>query len=169
MDEISFGPRRDFRLPSRRWLVVAAAAALIASIATVIITGGSGTGRAAGSPGPSVAAAVPSRSPAAALGTLLRTCTDANWGQLESGWRSGSFKAGPLWFVLGRHSYVHHGGFRPLAQRRYHGIKDGVMIVEVANGATAIMKPAPVAKPYFRFVDGFNGPSPSYLPARETA
>ena len=42
------------------------------------------------------------------------------------------------------------------------------MIVEVASGATATLQPAPGAKSYFRFVDGFNGPSPNYLPARDT-
>ena len=169
MDEISFGPERDFRLPSRRWLVVAAAAALIASITAAVIASGGRTRRAPPSPGRSIAAAVPSRSPTAATGTLLRSCDDANWGQLEPNWQQVSFKAGPLWFVSDRHDgYVHHGNFRQLARRRYDGIRYGVMIVEVANGVTATMKPTPEAHSNFRFVDGFNGPSPNNLPAGDT-
>ena len=74
----------------------------------VIITSGGSARRAPRSPGRSIAAAVPSPSPTAAPGTLLLTCNDANLGRLESNWRAGSFKAGPLWFVSGRHDgYVH--------------------------------------------------------------
>ena len=172
LDEISFGPKRDFRLPSRRWLVVAAAAVLI-TIATLIITcgggGGGGARRVPRSPGPSIAAAVPSPSATAAPGTLLLTCDGANWGRLESNWQAGSFKAGPLWFVSGRHDgYVHHGTVGMLAQRPYDGIKGTVMIMEVANGSTVTMKPAPAARSYFRFIYGFNGPSPNNLPAGDT-
>src|SRR6266567_1163947 len=165
MDEISFGPKRDFRLPSRRWLVLA----VLAAIATVIITSGGGARRAPRSPGPSVAATSPSPSPTAAPGTLLLTCDDANSGQLESNWRAGSFKAGPLWFVSGRRDgYVHDGSVRLPAQRPYDGIKGSVMIMEVANGSTVTMKPTPAARSYFRFIYGFNGPSPNYLPAGDT-
>ena len=42
LDEINFGPKHDFRLPSRRWLIVVAAMALIAASATVIMTGRGG-------------------------------------------------------------------------------------------------------------------------------
>src|SRR5215469_5009412 len=50
----------------------------------------------------------------ATSGTMLLTCNDANWGQLESNWRAGSVRAGPLWFVAGRiDGYVHHGSYRP--------------------------------------------------------
>jgi hypothetical protein len=171
MDEISFGPKRRFRLPSRRWLVLAAAAVLIAAIATVIITSGGGGGarRAPRSPGRSLAATSPSPSPTAAPGTLLLTCEGANWGRLEPDWRAGSFKAGPLWFVSGRHDgYVHDGSVRLPAQRAYDGVKGSVMITEVANGSTVTMRPAPAARSYFRFIYGFNGPSPNYLPAGDT-
>jgi hypothetical protein len=40
LDEISFGPKRDFRLHSRRWLVASGAAGLIAAAAVVAVTSG---------------------------------------------------------------------------------------------------------------------------------
>ena len=91
MDEISQGPKRDFRLPSGRWLVVVVvvAAGLIAVIATLVLTG-SGGRRAAGPPGGSTALAAPSLT--AAPGTVLLTCDSANWGQLASNWRAGSLR-----------------------------------------------------------------------------
>ncbi len=110
MDEISQGPKRDFRLPSSRWLVVVAAAGLIAVIATLVLTGGGGRHAAARPPSGSTALAAPS--PTAAPGTVLLTCDSANWGQLASNWRAGSLKAGPLWFVYGRQQgYVHDSGW----------------------------------------------------------
>jgi hypothetical protein len=112
-----------------------------------------------GSPAPRT-----SRAPAPAPGTVLRTCSDANWGQLQSNWRADSFRAGPVWFVFGRQDgYVHNAGFRPV-RHRYRGVKGGVMITEVADGSTITMKPTSRARLYFRFVDGFNGPRPNYLP-----
>ena len=42
MDEISQGPKRDFRLPYARWLVAAAAAALIVAAAALVMTGAGG-------------------------------------------------------------------------------------------------------------------------------
>jgi hypothetical protein len=102
---------------------------------------------------------------------MLLTCNDANWGQLQSNWRKVSLKAGPLWFVFGRQDgYVHHGTFRP---HRHAGHpsgarSNGVMIVEVENGSTVTMQPAPGTRSYFRFYDGFNGPTPNRLPAGDT-
>ena len=47
MDEISQGPKRDFRLPSGRWLMLATAVALAVAFATVdVFNGGSTTGLA---------------------------------------------------------------------------------------------------------------------------
>ena len=145
---------------------VAVAAALVLAVPPI---GHALRGRALpGTPsaGSSTSAGSPARAaPAAAPGTLLVTCADANWGQLQSNWRANSFKAGPLWFVNGRQDgYVHDGSFRPVAAP-YHGVKRGVMIMEVADGSTVTMKPASGADPHFRFVDGFNGPAPNYLPA----
>ena len=108
---------------------------------------------------------------AAAAGTMLLTCQDANWGQLQSNWRSVSLQEGPLWFVFGRHDgYVHGTGFRISGHSRSPsaGTRYDVMIVEVANGATVAMKPAPAAGKYVQFVHGFNGPRPYTLPAGDT-
>jgi len=152
-------------LPSRRWLVVAAAVVIIASTVALIVTKGRAR-HAPHRPSPSIAAAVPKPSPTAAPGTVLLTCDSATAGSLGSHWRAGSFRAGPLWFVSGRRDgYVHDSRYRMQARSRYRGVKFGVMIIEVANGATVTMEPAPGARDYFRFVDGFDGPSPNYLPA----
>src|SRR5215475_2530652 len=94
-------------------------------------------------------------------GTMLLSCKYANWGQLQSNWRTVSLKAGPVWFVFGRQfGYVHHGTFRPHGHGGHpSGARSrGVMIVEVKNGSTVTMKPAPRARSYFRFYDGYNGP-----------
>ena len=110
--------------------------------------------------------------PAARPGTMLLTCNDANWGQLQSDWRSVSLKAGPLWFFEAREKggYVHFSNFRPPrnSKYRYRGFRGDVMIIEVADGATVAMKPAAAARPYFRFYIGFDGPAPNYLPAGDT-
>jgi hypothetical protein len=108
---------------------------------------------------------------AAAAGTMVLTCHDANWGQLQSNWRSVSLKEGPLWFVFGRRDgYVHESRFRTRGHSSSGPASrgDDVMIVEVADGATVTMKPEPAARNYFHFVDGFNGPSPYALPAGDT-
>jgi hypothetical protein len=169
LDEISQGRKRDFRLPSGRWLVVVAAAGLIAVIATLVLTGGGGRHAAARPPSGSTALAAPS--PTAAPGTVLLTCDSANWGQLASNWRAGSLKAGPLWFVYGRQlGYVHDGGWHGAGRvmQRPGKLEGAVMIVEVTSGSTVVVKPAAEARSYFRFVDGF-GPGADYkLPAGDT-
>jgi hypothetical protein len=53
LDEISNGPKRDFRLPFGRWLVAAGAAGLVAAAAILVVTG-AGDGQSAlraGAPG----------------------------------------------------------------------------------------------------------------------
>jgi len=110
--------------------------------------------------------------PAPMPGTILLTCNDANWGQLQSNWRNVSLKAGPLWFFAAREKggYVHFSNFRPprRSKYRYRGLRGDVMIIEVADGATVAMKPATAARPYFRFYLGFDGPTPNNLPAGDT-
>jgi hypothetical protein len=111
--------------------------------------------------------------PKAAPGTMLLTCDDANWGQLQSNWQALSLKAGPIWFFAarqGRGGFVHFSNFRLPGRslHRYRGLRGDFMIIEVADGATAVMKPAAAARSYFRFYDGFNGPSPYRLPAGDT-
>ncbi len=170
MDEISQGPRRDPRLPSGRWLVGVAAVALIAVITTLVLSEG-GRRHAVSPPGGSTARAAPGPSPTAAPGTALLTCDSANLGQLGPDWRAGSLRAGPLWFVDGRQlGYVHDGGWSGAdrAVHRQGKFRFVVMIVEVTAGSTVVMKPAAVARPYFRFVDGF-GPGSGYqLPTGDT-
>src|SRR5215472_14422514 len=166
MDEINIGPKHDFRLPSRRWLVMAAAVPLIAGAATLIMTS-RGVHRGPRAPGPSVAATVPVPSPTAAPGTLLITCSSANWGGLYRYWRAGSLKIGPMWLVGGRHfAYVsRHGGADPgPAMRGPQRRLGAVMIVEVSDGSTVVMKAAGKAGPNFQFVYGFNGPARNRLP-----
>jgi hypothetical protein len=122
-------------------------------------------------PGPSTVAAAPTPSPTGAPGTLLRTCDSANWGKLPSNWRATSFRAGPFWFVYDRPSgYVRYGSSQGVRRTvaRHGRLSGGVMIVEVSDGSTVVMKPAAKARPYFRFVDGFNGPAGYKLPNGDT-
>ena len=169
MDEISFGPKHDFRLPSGRWLAATAAVALIAATVTLAIsTSGRRVHRPDGHP---VVAAAPTRSPAAAPGTLLLTCGSANWGGLGKGWRAGSLRAGPVWLVGGR-QFAHlasHGaeGTRP-GTNGSQRLSGAVMIVEVSDGSTVVMKATNKTWQYFHFVDGFNGPSGNPLPKGDT-
>lgn len=170
MDEISQGPKRDFRLPSARWLVLVTVAGLAAAVTTLALTAGGG--RHAGVPpkGPTRRAA-PAPSPAAAPGTVLLTCDPAGQSQLASNWRPGSLRAGPLWFVGGRQQgYVHDGGWQGAgrATQRPGKLRLGVMMVEVMPGSTVVMKPAAAAGSYFRFADGFGSGAGYKLPAGDT-
>jgi hypothetical protein len=157
LDEISQGPKRDFRLPSGRWRVLVTAAGLVAVLATVVLTVG-GSRHAAVRPEGTARLAARAPSPTAASGTLLLTCDAANGGPLGPHWRTISLQAGPLWFVYGRQKgYVHYGG-GPAGGRhtlRSGERRTGVMIIEVAPGSRVVMKAAATAWSYFRFVDGF--------------
>jgi hypothetical protein len=177
LDEISQGPKRDFRLPSARWLAVAAVG-LAAVITTLVVTGGGGRHAAARRTWTSsrahllpVPLVVPVPAQGAAPGTVLLTCDSANWGQLAANWRAVSLQAGPLWFAYGRQQgYVHDGGWQGAGRtpRQPGKRRLGVMIVEVRSGSMVVMKPAATARPYFRFVEGF-GPGLGYkLPAGDT-
>jgi hypothetical protein len=114
----------------------------------------------------------PAASAAAAPGTMLLTCDAANWGQLPSNWRSQSLGVGPLWFVDGRtFGYVHKaaGSARAAHHRARRGrLRDGVMIVEVADGSAVVMKPAPRTRSYFRLVRGFDQVRGLRLPRGDT-
>lgn len=170
MDEISQGPRSDPRLPAGRWVAGAAAVALIAVITTLVLSGSGGRHPVAAPRGPAALAA-PEPSPAAAPGTVLLTCDSANPGQLGPDWRAGSLRAGPLWFVAGRQlGYVHYGNWLGADRVVYRdsNFHFVVMIVEVMTGSTVVMKPAAVARSYFRFVDGFGPGAGHRLPAGDT-
>ena len=169
MDEISFGPKHDFRLPPGRWLAATVAIALAAATVALIMTSG---GRRVHRPQSPVAAVpVPTRAAAGAPGTLLLTCESANWGRLGKGWRAASLKVGPLWLV-GGHQFAHRPsrgaqGSVPVTPRSRRP-SGSVMIVEVNDGSTVIMKAAAKAARFFHFVDGFDGPAGNPLPAGDT-
>jgi hypothetical protein len=157
LDEISQGPKRNFRLPSGRWLMLATAVGLAAALATVVLTGG-GARHAAVPPKGAAPSAGRTPSPTAAPGTVLLTCDSANGGPLGSHWQARSLRAGPLWFVYGRQQgYVHERGWHAAGRvtQRSGKRRIGVIIIEVTPGSTVVMKAAPAARPYFRFVDGF--------------
>lgn len=169
LDEISQGPRRDFRLPSGRWLAVLAVTGLIAAVIALSLTGGDHRLASPAARPTVLAVSAPSRS--AAPGTVLLTCDSATPGQLEPDWRAGSLRAGPVWFVGGRQlGYVHDGGWHAVTpvvpgQGRF---QLAVMIVEVTTGSTAVIKPAAAAWSYFHFVDGFSSGGYDRLPTGET-
>jgi len=95
LDEISQGPKRDFRLPSARWLVLVTAVGLVATVTTLALTAGGGRHAAVPPKGPAPRAA-PAPSPTAAPGTVLFTCDPGGQSQLAANWRAGSLRAGPL-------------------------------------------------------------------------
>ncbi len=166
MDDISAGRTRFLRRPAVRWVTGAVAAGVIAAAAIVIATSGGSSSRPARS---SIAAAAVAPSPAAAPGTLLLGCGSANWGKLASGWRAQSLRAGPLWFVGARRTgYVHYPGADRLSIARHRASTVGVMIVEVADGSTVIIRPAAGSRGYFRFLDGFSGTAGNRLPDGDT-
>jgi hypothetical protein len=116
-------------------------------------------------PGSATPAASPATSPTSAPGTVLRDCDSANWGQLPSNWRAGSLAAGPVWFVYDRpHGYVHEGGsYSKAGAIRTGGTpRVGVMIVEVAFGATAVIEVDRASQSYFRLLPGFYRGGGSY-------
>jgi hypothetical protein len=157
LDEISQGPKRDFRLPSGRWLMLVIAAGLVAALATVVLTGGGGR-HAAAAPKGTAPLAARAPSPTAVPGTVLLTCDSANGGPLGPHWRARSLRAGPLWFVYGREQgYVHYGGWQAAGRvtTRSGKRRTGVMIIGVTSGSPVVMKATTAAWPYFRFVDGF--------------
>jgi hypothetical protein len=162
LDEISHGPERDFRLPSRRWLLAMAAAGILAVAAALAVTGGH-----RGAPPPQ---------PTSAPGTFLLTCASANWNQLNPDWRSSSLRVGPLWFVDSSQSGYVRDGDSPDTAGAVTGSAEpaiGVaMLLEVAAGSTVVMKPASGTQSYFRFFTGFGAgtayPLPAPLPPGDT-
>jgi hypothetical protein len=169
LDEISQGPRRDFRLPSGRWLAVLAVTGLIAAVIALGLTGG--RHRVVSPTGHPTELAAPAPSPSTVPGTVLLTCDSATPGQLEPNWRAGSLRAGPVWFVGGRQlGYVHDDGWHAVTPVvPGHGrLQLVVMIVEVTTGSTAVIKPAAAAQTYFNFVDGYSPGGYDQLPAGDT-
>ena len=112
---------------------------------------------------------LPAPAPASSVPSAVPTAPPANdcqpsVGALASNWRDSSLRAGPVWFVYDRpQGYVHLGssaGTLPSTERRGK-LEVGVMIVEVNYGYRAVLKVAPIARSYFRLLDGFtNGSGP---------
>lgn len=169
VDEISQGPKRDFRLPGR-WLVAAAAVGLVAVTMALILTRGGSGHHAIASPSRSAVPSVSGPSPTAAPGTVLVGCAAAVPGQLPPDWRAWSLQAGPLWFVDELQSgYLHSGGPHGLRVIARHGIPHLiVMVVEVEPGSVVVMKPAASSRPYFRFVNGFHQGGGNELPTGDS-
>jgi len=168
LDEISQGPKRDFRMPSGRWLAALAVTGLIAGGLALGLSGGGP--RVASPTGSPTTLATPAPPASAAPGTVLLTCDSATPGQLAPNWRAGSLRAGPVWFVDGRQlGYAHDDSWHPVTSvvPRHGGFQFVVMIVEVSTGSTAVITPAAAARSGFRFVDGYS-PDANQLPAGDT-
>lgn len=161
------GIRRRHRRHLRRIGVGCVAAAAIAAVSPSLLHA---LTAAPPPPGPVFTGPTVTPSPTAVPGTMLLACSAANWGQLPSNWRAESLKISSLWLVDGRQfGYVHHVASASEGNVYGHGkVRDGVMIVEVTDGSTVVMKAAPEVRPYFRLVAGFNGPTPNELPRGDT-
>lgn len=156
MDVISQGPRREFRLPPRRWLAAAAAVGLVVAATALVLT------RAGGSR-PAAAAGL---SPAAVPGTVLLGCDSAANGELFPSSGAGSLQVGPLWFVGGRQSgYVHSGGPPGGVIKRGGTARLVAIVVGVQPESVVVMKPVATVRSYFRFVQGLRSGGANELPA----
>jgi hypothetical protein len=169
LDEISQGPKRDFRLPSVRWLVPMVAVGLAAAITALSMLGG---GHVAVPPKGTASRAALARFSTAVPGTVVfLACDPAAQSPLSGNWRAGSLRVGPLWFVGARQQgYVHDSGWQGAdsAAQRPGRLRLGEMIVAVVPGSIVVMKPAAAARRYFRFVDGFGTDVGYRLPAGDT-
>lgn len=150
--------RRVKRRRVMEYVAGAAAVALVA-VAVSIGTGASGHGPPASAAAVtrgrvSVGSASPAStpSPTAAAGTVLAGCGAANPGAVGSGWQSG-LKAGPLYFtpraaaISARHSVRTRAGPPQL----YAVV---VVIAGLRPGSAVVVRPAPAAVPYLRFLFG---------------
>jgi hypothetical protein len=165
------GIRRRHRRHIRRLGAGAAAAAAAIALAFPAATHALQSGPPPAAPRFSAPPARPVPAPVAIPGTILLTCTSGNVGQLSSNWRAGSLRAGPLWLVDGRRlGYAHYPGATDSVRAAYRQANRTlvVMIVEVANGSTAVMKPVPQARSYFQFLDGFYSGGGNPLPSGDT-
>jgi hypothetical protein len=123
------------------------AVAVAAALAVAPVNAALRTGHKAGGARTSHGSAPPSergRRAAAATGTVLSGCRGSNSGAIGRNWRSeASHVAGPLWFIDGGHS---SGRIRLyVAIAVLHGVRPGSVVV---------IKPAPEARPYLRFLYG---------------
>jgi hypothetical protein len=123
MDEINIGPKHDFRFPSGRYLLAAAAVALIAATATLVVT------VAGGGPVP--------RPQGSAANPMVFTCDQTS--NPPSRPRRGDLVVGPLWLINARDSVDPKGaGPKPPHEYKYP--------IGVRPGATVTMMIAPPAR-----------------------
>jgi hypothetical protein len=190
-DEISYGPKREFRLPTPPgppglWKAAAIVAALI--VATGVFAanrlGGSRMGSA-----PRASAAVatlgltgPPLLPApgpppyplvAAQGTMLIGCDPAVSELLAPHWRDRSLRIGPLWFVAARKlGYVRAGrasgaGLTSAGRAAAAGTapdRDVRVLVHVDAGPVVVLRAAAETWPHFKFLGGQAGAEASRYP-----
>lgn len=128
----------------------------------ILAAGPAGPGPGGAGPaatGPAVSpAAVPSSTPTAAPGTVLRDCQSNNFGTLSSDWKAHSVHAGPVWFIYVRPGSTPSPSHR-LAIGKTHA---SAMIIAVRNGRTAVVTAAPALGGRFRFLAGFNNSGTPY-------
>src|SRR5215469_10378750 len=123
MDEISIGTKHDFRLPSGRWLLAAAAVAMVAATATLVVTVGGSRPR----PLPQGSAANP----------VVLSCDQTS--NPPSKPRRGDLVVGPLWIINARDSVdPRAAGPNPAHEYKYP--------IGVRPGATVTMMIAPPAR-----------------------
>lgn len=165
--------RQDIRRRHRRHvrrvsLACAAVAAAIAIAAPPVAHALRAAHPAGGRPvGPASTGPVPGLSTpsgAAADGCQLSV------GALAPNWRDSSLQVGPVWFVDDRSQGYVHLGRSPGDHRGGGQFEAGVMIVEVDYGSRVVLTVDPGARPYFRFLNGFdNGSGPYPLSAGLTS
>jgi len=133
MDEISIGPKHDFRLPSGRWLLAVAAVALIAATLALLVTGGGGRHPSNRS------------TRGSAANPVVFTCDQTS--NPPSKPRPGDLVVGPLWIINGRNA-VDPNAAGPSPQHAYKypiGVRPGatvtMMIAPAARGHVVINNP----------------------------
>jgi hypothetical protein len=185
VDEISYGPKRNLRLPTPPgppwlWKAAAAVAALTVAAAVFAAPRFSGQHHSASSresaamatvgladPPPEAVPGPPPYPEFPAPGTVLLACDPPVTVRLEPRWRAGSLRAGPVWFVAARQlGYVRLGrapGAGRTPPEHSAPVRDVnvEVLVHVDAGPSVALRAAPEALPYFKFLD-----SPGDVPPR---
>jgi hypothetical protein len=104
---------------------------------------------------------MPTSTPTAAPGTVLRDCQSNNNGTLGSNWKAGSVHAGPVWFI-----YARLKSNPPSSRRLAAGkLAASAMVIAVSNGRMAVVTAAPAVGGRFRFLASFNSGGNPYTMA----
>jgi hypothetical protein len=146
------GIRRRHRRHVRRVGAACFAAVAAVGIAAPLVTRGILAGPAGAGPAVITSPALPTSTPTAAPGTVLRDCQSNNNGTLGSNWKAHSVHAGPVWFI-----YARLKAGASSSQRLAVGkLTASAMVIAVSNGRTAVVTDAPAAGGRFRFLASFN-------------